>query len=552
MRTLNVPARTYLRLVSLPACALLCSVLTGCAFQSGTNNICTTQSVVTDGQSKGNGTYSLSMAGTSLTLYPGQTSTVPVTVGGSGTGTVTLTVAGLPSGVTVAPVTATVGSTANLTFVSTPALAAECFHGESLVFSSYSSLAVQATGNGGTQTLGHGLEVVLENPNFIPTKTYLPTVKITTSDGSAVTSEDDYADATIAIVDPSSSSNNYSGAITIKGHGNTTWEMPKKPYKVKLSSKSKILGMHSEKNWVLLANYDDKTMLRDATASYISNMTRLPWAPDSVFVELTMNGQYEGVYQLIESVDINSNRTDIADSDASTDPTGDGYLMEIDHWQEDGFNWITPKGLSVGSHDPDPPTDAQETYIQPLVNRAEASFFASNTSDATAGWRSKWTESSVVDWFLVNELMGNHDANGQSEYFYKDVGNVPFVAGPIWDFDISSGNDNYGAIQDPSVAWVSTQHAWYAALFKNDPTFTAAVKTEWAAMRTQVGELPTYVDTSSASLTQAANNNYQRWPNLSQKVWPNPEAAGSYSGEVSYFKQLLNSRITYMDKTYGN
>lgn len=552
MRTLNVSLRTSVRLVSVPLSVLLCAVLTGCGFQGGSNNICTTQSVVTDGQSKGNGAYSLSMTGTSFTLYPGQTTSVPVTVGGSGTGNVTLTVSGLPSGVTVAPVTAAVGSTANLTFVSTPALATECFKGESLVFSSYSSLAVQATGSSGTQTLGHGLEVVLENPDFVPAKTYLPTVTIATSDGSPITSEDDYTDATMTIVDPSSSSNAYSGAITIRGRGNTTWEMPKKPYKVKLPSKSKILGMKSEKNWALLANYDDKTMLRDATASYISNMTRLPWAPASVFVELTLNGQYEGVYQLIETVDINSNRIDIADSDNSTDPTEDGYLMEIDHWQEDEFHWTTPNGLLVGSNDPDPPTSAQETYIQPLVNAAEASFYASNASDATAGWRSKWTESSVVDWFLVNELMGNHDANAESEYFYKDVGDVPFVAGPIWDFDISSGNDNYGTIQDPSVPWVRTQHGWYVALFKNDPTFNTAVKAEWAAIRSQVGELPTYIDISSTALTQAAASNYQRWPNLYQKVWPNPEAAGSYSGEVSYFKTWLNSRISYMDATYGN
>ncbi|WP_047486686.1 CotH kinase family protein [Terriglobus sp. TAA 43] len=463
-----------------------------------------------------------------------------------------ITVAGLPSAVTVQPVTAAVGSTANLTFVSTTALAAECFQGVASVFSSYSSLALQAKGSSGTETQGYGMEVVLENPSFTPTKTYLPVVNIATDGGIAVTSEDDYVDGTLTITDPMTSSNNYTGTMEIKGHGNTTWAMPKKPYKVKLDSKAKLMGMHSEKNWVLLANYDDKTMLRDAVASYISNMTRLPWAPASYFVEMTMNGQYMGVYQLIESVDIDSNRVDIADSDASTDPTQDGYLMEIDHTLGDTFNWTTPHGLPVGSHDPDPPTDAQEAYIQPLVNNAEATFFASNASDATAGWRSKWTEASVVDWFLVNELMGNHDANGESEYFYKDVGDVPFVAGPIWDFDISSGNDDYGAIQDPSVAWVSTQHAWYAALFKNDPTFQAAVKTEWAAMRSQVSGLPDYIDTSSATLAQAANNNYQRWPNLYQRVWPNPEAAGSYSGEVTYLKQWINSRISYMDKTYGN
>ena len=123
--------------MSLVGCAALCPLLTGCGFSIGSNNICTTQTVVGDGKTAGSANVTVSAPGADFTIYPWQTTTVPVTVSGSGSGPVTLTVAGLPSGVLVQPVTATVGSTANLTFVSTPALAAECFRGTSLVYSAY-------------------------------------------------------------------------------------------------------------------------------------------------------------------------------------------------------------------------------------------------------------------------------------------------------------------------------------------------------------------------------------------------------------------------------
>lgn len=551
MKTPVSAATNVQRLTLLAECAGLCLLLTGCSLSIGSNNICTTQTVVSDGKTAGSANFTVSAPGADFTIYPGQTTTVPVTVSGSGNGPVTLTVTGLPSGVTVQPVSAMVGSTANLTFVSTPALAAECFRGTSLVYSAYSAVAIQATGSGGTTALGYGMDVTLENPAFTPAKTDLPTLTIVTDGGAEVASKDDYVTGTMSIADPRSSKNAYTGTMSIKGHGNTTWQMPKKPYRLKLDSKSKLLGMNSEKNWILLANYDDKTMLRDAVASYVSNITGVAWAPASAWVELTMNGQYMGVYELIEKIDINSSRIDIPDSDDSTDPTKDGYLEEIDHWQADEFHWLTPHGLPVGSADPDPPTAAQEAYIQPLVNTAEASFYSPAASDATTGWRSTWTEDSVVGWFITNELMGTHDANGQSTYFYKDAGVSPFVMGPVWDVDISSGNDNYGAIVDPNVPWVSTQHAWFAALITNDPTFVTAVKARWAAMRSQVGGVPAYIDAEATTLTQGASNNYQRWPTLHQKVWPNPEAAGSFPGEISYFKTWMTARIAYMDKTYG-
>ena len=488
-----------------------------------------------------------------FTMYPGQTVTVPIVVVNLGnvSDKVTFTASSLPSGVTMAPVTATPGTIANLTFVSTTALAKELFTG-AYTWSADSDIMITATGKGGTSAIPLVLETVLTNPAFTPSTTNIPVVDIETTGQAPITSKDTYVTGSMTITDTSNSSNNYSGTMEIKGHGNSTWGMPKKPYRVKLDSKAKLFGMPSEKNWVLLANYDDKTMLRDAVASEVSNIIGMAWAPRSKFVELMLNGAYVGTYQFIENVDINSNRVNITDSDASADPTADGFLMEQDMTQGDTFNWATPHGAYIGSNDPDPPTPAGEVYIQNLVNNSEAAFYAPNAPDPTTGWRADWDQDSLVNWFLVDEFMGNQDADGHSMYFYKDAGAVPFYAGPIWDFDISSGNDNYGAIQSPTVPWVGTTNVWYIQLMK-DPTFVAAVKAKWAAVEPQIAStIPDYINTQASALTVAASNNYSRWPNLSQQVWPNPEAAGTYQGEVSYLQQWLASRLAYMNSVYLN
>lgn len=529
------------------------AALAGCAGDPAVGN-CTTQHAVTAGESKGDASYTLTTSAPSLSLYPGQTVTVPVTVQpvGTATGSVTLQVSGMPSGVSVAPVTAAVGATANLQFVSTVALGAECFNGSTQYYTAFSTLAVQGSGSAGSKTLGLDLDMALENPAYAPAKTDLPTLAISTTGAAAIVSKDDYLTGSVTLVDPSNKKNNYTGTMQIKGHGNTTWVMPKKPYRLKLDSKSGLLGMPSEKNWILLANYDDKTMLRDAIASQLSDISGLPWAPHSKFVEVTLNGAYQGTYQLIENIDVNSNRINITDPGTSTtDATADGFLLEIDQREGDTYHWITPHGIDIGVDDPDPPPTSLEPYIHDRLNTAEAAFFSSDQS-TTNGWRAKWNESSLVDWYIVNELMGNQDAIAySSDYLYKDAGDVPFVMGPVWDFDISSGNDNYGLIEDPTVPWLSTGHPWYAQLFR-DPEFVAAVKARWKIIRPQIDTLPAYIDTNAATLQLAAANNYNRWPTLYQRVWPNPEAAGSYNGEVTILKTWLAARVAYMDRLYLN
>lgn len=540
------------RVLSAIGGTALTMFVVGCGYSSG-SSACSAGPVVL--RSSG-ANFSLAPTSSDVTIYPGGTAQLPLevqAVNGS-SGQVTIAGSDLPQGITVDSATATIGSTVKLTLHATLNATSNCFTGARDVFSAQQSVSVVAKNSAGSYLASLPINIDLENPAFVPaTASGLPVFTIVTDGGAAVTSKDDYVTATLTVKDPSDSSNNYTGTMGIKGRGNSTWEMPKKPYRLNLDKKTALLGMTSNSNWVLLANYGDKAMIRNDLAFYVSNMFGMFWTPASKFVELYMNGEYEGVYQVSEKVEVSKSRLNIGSMDDTdndgTNLTG-GYLAQIDNYDGETLMLTSRVGLPIGLSDPDPPTTAQAAYFTTAFYTAETSFYASNYTDATTGWRSKWDEASLAQWFLVNELMGNQDANDwDSDYFYKPRGDDRFYMGPVWDFDVSSGNDT-SAIVSPNVAWVSTQSKWFKQLM-TDPAFVATVKSQWTTMRSQVGELPTYIDTRGTALSQAAKNNYGRWTTIAEKIWPNSESAGTYTGEVDFLKSWITQRIAYMDAHYS-
>jgi hypothetical protein len=288
----------------------------------------------------------------------------------------------------------------------------------------------------------------------------------------------------------------------------------------------------------------------------------MPWAPHSLFVELFLNGVYEGNYLLIEEVKVDSHRvniTELTESDTTPTQVTGGYLMEIDQHQDEAFVFFTPQGLPIGLIDPDftpdPEVPEQTSYISNYVDGAETALFSSNFTDPTQGWRAYYDEASAVNYYIVNEVMGNVDGGDfyNSVYLYKNANNPLIYMGPVWDFDISSGNVNYATITNPTLPWVQTNAIWYEQWFK-DPGFKADVATQWNALNNN-GVLTTWLASirqQAASLQQSQANNFGRWPMLGIEVWPNPEAAGSYNGEVEYFINWLNLRIAYLDSLFNN
>jgi hypothetical protein len=386
-------------------------------------------------------------------------------------------------------------------------------------------------------------------------KTDVPVIRITTTNAVAITSEDDYVDGHLALTPQDGSSwPAVDSDLEIKGHGNSSWTWAKKPYKIKLSDKMSLLGMPEQKNWVLLANHDDKTLIRDDVAFELGRRVGMAWTPRSVFVELYLNGVYEGSYQLTESIEIDKNRVNIDsldDDDIDQPAVTGGYLMEVDYNGIADADFLINGIIPITMHDPSPMADQQKAYITNYMAQVQSVLYGANFADPNTGYAQYLDVDSCVDWYLVNEIYKNNDAIWWSSVYLYKARNGKLSCGPLWDFDVGAGNSSMNNDADPTGWWVRNSWVvngqWMARLF-DDPAFRLKVQSRWNELKvTQFDTLPAYIDQRAAALNQTQQNNFARWPVLNEVVFTEPELAGSYGGEIAYMKTWLTTRINWMD-----
>jgi hypothetical protein len=328
--------------------------------------------------------------------------------------------------------------------------------------------------------------------------------------------------------------------------------MPKKPYTLKLTTKAPLLGMPTHKRWNLLANYSDKTLLRTEVAFNIGNILQdgLKWTPRSRHVQLYLNNEYQGVYQLVEAIKIDENRVDI--KDISKKNPQRGYILEIDVRKGEAFNFTTTRGVVFNCSDPDEDLDEIITggtqtlleKIQTDVQHVEDVLYSAGFTDPDEGYQKYLDVDSFIDWYLVNEITKNNDAIfWSSVYMYYN--GEKYCMGPVWDFDISLGNIDYNGNDNPQGFWIKAS-AWINRLFE-DPEFVAQVKTRWNEKSAEFFALQQYIDERAVYINSAQAQNFRRWDILGIYVWPNAMVPGSYQGEISYLKSWLADRLAWLD-----
>ena len=381
----------------------------------------------------------------------------------------------------------------------------------------------------------------------------LPVFWIETEDRKPICSKEDYKNATLRI-DPGDKFGQESRLIhtEIRGRGNSTWEMPKKPFRMKFNDRVPLLGFGATKNWVLLANYSDKTLLRNAIAFELGNELMPGFTPRTRFVELYLNGQYEGVYHLTDQIRVEEERVaidELDENDVDKQEITGGYLLEIDD-RLDADRWFYSGvlGFPFTFKNPEEPNDAQFEYITQFINEIETILVDPDISNRSEEYSALIDVESFVNYYIISEIVRNKDTGGGLSVFMYKSRNGKLSIGPLWDFDIAMGNINYNGNHDPEGWWIKTNNRWYKALFE-DPAFVQKVKARWVEVMPELRYklLERIDELAFHTLAVAQERNFQRWDILNEWVWPNFDVFGSYEAEVDYLKTWLTTRIDWMD-----
>lgn len=359
--------------------------------------------------------------------------------------------------------------------------------------------------------------------------------------------------------------------ISLEVHGSSSTGYPKLGYRLELrdaageDAEHPLLGLPQHSDWVLRAPYADKTLVRDALAYRLARSVsgeEGPWQPRTAFFELFLDGDYQGVYLLVERVRRDNDRVDIqrpAASAAEGDLSG-GYIVRVD--QHRNVGWDTAEGTPIDYHYPrdEEITAEQDAWLRAWFDRFEAALLAEGWDDPVSGYPSWLVVEEWVDHFILNELAHNIDAYRLSTYHYKDVDAVDprLHAAPVWDFDRAYGNVNYCdawkvrgfVIQSLTDCGYAYQYPFWWERLLSDPGFTQALRCRWEALRQELladEALLAALDAEVAQLHEAEPRDHDRWPVLGEHVDPNHYVGDTYEDEVGWLQDWLLARADWLD-----
>ena len=395
-------------------------------------------------------------------------------------------------------------------------------------------------------------------------KTGLPVVYVDTQGGKGIYSKEEYVKASLKIRGTEQFEGLSDTSCEIRGRGNTTWYWPKKPYLIKLDEKQHIFGMHKHKRWVLLANFMDRTLMRNLVSMKVASMmSHLDWTPGCVPVELVLNGKHMGSYLLIEQVRVDNHRvavTEMTPQDNAGNAVTGGYLLELDFHYDNEKQWTDPHGhnnqwgngipFAVKYPDPDDLTQQQFAYIKGYVTETANVLYGNDFKDPAKGYAKYIDVDSFIDYWIVFEVMGNHElGNPGSVFMHKDRGGK-LVAGPCWDFDW--GVLSYNTSSHARTGLVNGNAIWYGRL-REDPAFEAKLKARFNELLPQLETIPDYMDECERMLTESARLNFAMWnpaEDASQNggYIINGDENMSFHNAVARLKSIYQERLQVIPK----
>ena len=374
--------------------------------------------------------------------------------------------------------------------------------------------------------------------------TGLPVVRVETPSHRAVTSKEEWMDGATIRIELPDGTLDYEGPMEIRGRGNSTWNYPKKPYALKLKDKAEILSMPSHKRWILLANWKDRTILRNDAAFWLSRHSGLQYTVRGQFVELVFNGKHAGNYYLCEQIKPDKNRVNIDKKK--------GYLLEVDTYYDEPNKFRFPNLFDlpwmVKSPDEDEITPQQLEYIKTWLKDLET-LLKDPAKVKDHAYEEFLDVDTAIDYLIVEELTTNRDfyntwpSNGiHSCYMYMDPGGKLY-SGPIWDFDFQTW------VPELTKSWQGADKTlFYPALLK-DEKFRNRLLERWDAQKAVLKGLPDYIDQMADYLRESESINHGLWPINNNE---NGDEKMTFQESIDRIKKCFLEKWEWMDRNIAN
>lgn len=316
--------------------------------------------------------------------------------------------------------------------------------------------------------------------------------------------------------------------------------------------------MPEDRNWALLANAYDGTMLRNSAALCLGqNFIRNSWTPHYRFVDVKLNGSDKGLYLMTEHVAVSPDKVDLKNNDVENDlsaeeffieMTPDGRLNAKDIYVKSkyGTNFEVKSDVSKDEEI----RNIQLKNIKNYVDSFEEAIYSENF-DPKTGYAKYIDIDSAVDYILLNELFKDNDRFWASTHFHKPKGGK-LIFGPIWDYDLAAGGYICNSAEKVEGWWVSTRN-YPKHLFK-DPVFRDKALSRWEVLSKKMPNLLNYIDLEAKNIQSSQVKNYSLWPLTLQASSCGSNGyvflGNTYDDQVSYLKNWLNQRSKWMDEQF--
>lgn len=452
---------------------------------------------------------------------------------------------------------------------------------EQLVKAGNTAEAVRAVPDLGYKFLGWSNGAEEEELLFVPEKDGavtakfgidalgLPVIEINTQNGAPVLDKETYVPCAVWVSNTEEEFTLNGAEAKIKGRGNTTWQLDKKPYKIKFSQKTDLFGFGKAKSWVLLADWFDGSMLRNRLAMSCGSLLGLEETSCTQPVELYLNGRYDGVYLLCEQTETGSTRVDISEEIGRGD--GQAFLLELDNRApyegKEGLDYFvlkddlgTDKYYAVKS----PETDeaGYDESVTANISRILGEIWNTVCTGSWAEIENAIDTRSFAATCIVHQLFKTYDAVAFSWYVFRDAApGSKLKSGPIWDFDMSVGigdahpEPGKACLVEPEALWPVDEtraNRWYIQLLKHEE-FKDIIREMLAENKEGLVRDFEAKAEMAKECKESYYRNYERWHNLCVVTDYTPEEIRSittWEGHVEFVIEYLKKSLGYIIRYY--